>query len=145
MEFIPGVMFIKDKNIIPAGGTPSVDPETGETISPHASNAYANVFGDDEWYMGQSASNRPYWQYAICNMGNSKDNIHVFHDITNPMACCVEVLDNQNVEHWMTVKADMSAFEETDTKDAYYEFRYPEDPMKGESEEAFKIRLNTLK
>lgn len=145
MEFIPGVMFIKDKNTVPAGGTPSVDPETGEAITAHASNAYANVFGDDEWYMGQSASNRPYWQYAICNMGNSKDNIHVFHDITNPMACCVEVLDNQNVEHWMTVKADMTAFEETDTKDAYYEFRYPEDPMKGESEDEFKVRLNTLK
>jgi hypothetical protein len=28
-------------------------------------------------------------------MGNSKDNIHVFHDESNPLECCIEVADNQ--------------------------------------------------
>jgi hypothetical protein len=33
--------------------------------------------------------------YSLANMGNSKDNIEVFHDTTNPKECCVEVNDNQ--------------------------------------------------
>jgi hypothetical protein len=33
--------------------------------------------------------------YSIGQMGNSKDNIEVFHDNTNPLECCIEVKDNQ--------------------------------------------------
>ena len=63
----------------------------------------ANVFSDTPGY-----STSPYFkQYAIANMGNDKKNIEVFHDLYNPNACCVEVLDNQNAEHWMTVPITM--------------------------------------
>jgi hypothetical protein len=50
-----------------------------------------NVFGEIEGYISD-----PYPKlYSICNMGNSKDNVHVFHDLTNPLECCIEVKDNQ--------------------------------------------------
>ena len=52
-------------------------------------------------------------------MGNSKDNVHVFHDITNSKACCVEVTDNQDVNHWMTVEINK-------VDKNYHEFRYRE-------------------
>jgi hypothetical protein len=29
-------------------------------------------------------------------MGNSKKNTEVFHDLENPLECCIEVADNQN-------------------------------------------------
>ena len=34
--------------------------------------------------------------YSIGQMGNSKDNVHVFHDQDNEYECCVEVKDNQS-------------------------------------------------
>jgi len=35
-------------------------------------------------------------------MGNSKKNTEVFHDVDNPLECCVEVTDNQTKGQWMT-------------------------------------------
>jgi hypothetical protein len=51
-----------------------------------------NVFGADYAKLGEQ---QYYKMYSIANMGNSKDNIHVFHDQDNPLECCIEVKDNQ--------------------------------------------------
>lgn len=62
-----------------------------------------------------------YHMYAICNMGNSKDNGSVFHDANNPLECCFETKDNNSAICMMTApitKADL------DTEN-YFEFRYP--------------------
>lgn len=122
MGFHSGVIFIRDHN-----------PETNylnENGEPKTSLALeANVFFDDANYM-----NAPFFKmYAIGNMGNDKKNINVFHDITNPRAACVEVADNQNAEHWMTI-VNEDAFEKKVigydddgkeiTEGPYYEFRY---------------------
>lgn len=113
MEFIPGVMFIKDKN--------------NRSDFTSLDDYYAcNVFCDDPDYMRTTAENRPYRQYAICNMGNSKDNTNVFHDADNPNACCVEVTDNQNTEHWMTTKLEPDEEGNYRIDDNFYEFRYPD-------------------
>lgn len=134
MEFIPGVMFIKDEN----DKIFNVDTTTYNE---------ANIFSDDADYMKS-----PYYkQYAICNMGNSKDNIHVFHDIDNPKACCVEVCDNQNAEHWMTVPVDENIFvqqydENGEEIDFPYEFRYPDgnDEANAEMKKAFVDFVNWM-
>lgn len=82
MQFTPGVLFIKDLN-----------EKTNETD--HVNN---NVFKEIPGYV-----NKPYYKlYSICNMGNSKKNIEVFHDTANPYECCVEVTDNQTKGQWMT-------------------------------------------
>lgn len=122
MEFNSGVIFVLDENdeIYYYGddGKPSRD-----------GYLKANVFLDTKDY-----TKKPFYKmYAIGNMGNDKKNIHVFHDIENPKACCVEVADNQNVEHWMTVY-NPDAFKEKVigqdengkdiTEGPYYEFRY---------------------
>lgn len=113
MEFIPGVMFIKDKN-------------NNKDYGNLEQYLNCNVFCDDPDYMKLTADSRPYLQYAICNMGNSKDNIHVFHDVDNPKACCVEVTDNQNAEHWMTKPIEPNEDGTFTIKDNFYEFRYPD-------------------
>ena len=64
MEFSMGVQFIKD-----SGETPDSD--------------HFVLFGDDKYHM-----------YSIGNMGNSKKNVHVFHDLSNPNDCCIEVGNN---------------------------------------------------
>ena len=92
MEFNSGVVFVKDNN----SETKYVDDKGNPDRAKYLA---ANVFADTPGYVS-----KPYFkQYAIGNMGNDKKNIEVFHDIMNPKACCVEVLDNQNVEHFMTV------------------------------------------
>ncbi|MBQ7820110.1 MAG: hypothetical protein IJ341_10485 [Bacteroidales bacterium] len=62
--------------------------------------------------------------YSIAQMGNSKDNITVFHDNDNPLECCIEVNDNQTPQQWMVSddynKADIGAEED------YFDFRYPD-------------------
>ena len=137
MEFTPGILFVKDRNAV--GNSDIIYDDDGELVTnAHSSNAYRNVYSDDTEYMKKvyqvnsgtlNADSLPYYQYAICNMGNSKDNIHVFHDTTNPKACCVEVTDNQNREQWMTVEAKMDSFEEIEgVHDKFYEFRYPKNP-----------------
>ena len=63
--------------------------------------------------------------YSIGQMGNSKDNIEVFHDTENPLECCIEVNDNQTQVQWMTNdnynKSDIGESED------YFSFRYPEE------------------
>lgn len=84
MQFYPGVLFIEDHN-----------QETSFTGDEGVKN---NVFKDTDGYLAN-----PYLKlYAICNMGNSKKNIEVFHDLENPMECCIEVADNQNDIQRMT-------------------------------------------
>ena len=78
MEFKPGLMFLIDRN-------PNVDKNSVNKM------ADLNVFADTSGYI-----NSPYAKlYSICNMGNSKKNFAVFHDLDNHNECCIEVADNQ--------------------------------------------------
>ena len=65
-----------------------------------------------------------YHMYAICNMGNSKDNGAVFHDAENPLECCLETKDNNSAICMMTSTITQ---EDLDSED-YFEFRYPKNP-----------------
>jgi hypothetical protein len=56
-------------------------------------------------------------------MGNSKDNIQVFHDTTNNLECCVEVADNQMPQQQM--KNDQYKHEDIGESEKLFEFRYP--------------------
>ena len=123
MEFNSGVVFIKDNN-------PTINYYNNENKPDVSKYLEANIFLDTPGY-----ASKPYYKmYAIGNMGNDKKNIHIFHDTTNPKACCVEVLDNQNAEHWMTIYNEDSFKEKVIGKDPdtgkdivegpYYEFRY---------------------
>ena len=112
MQFESGVVFIKDNN-----------PETNYYDNDGKPNRdgylNANTFLDTKDY-----TIAPYYkQYAIGNMGNDKKNSDVFHDVDNYWALCVEVADNQNPEHWMTVPVNMSQF---DLEKPFHEFRYPD-------------------
>ena len=85
MEFTNGVLFLLDKN------KTTNDTENGGKGD--------NVFKDTPGYI-----DNPYVKmYSICNMGNSKDNVEVFHDTENPMECCIENGDNQRPGQWMTI------------------------------------------
>jgi hypothetical protein len=78
MQFTNGVIFMKDRN-------------TTFSTAENADKKLNNLFGEIPGYISA-----PYYKfYSLGNMGNSKDNIHVFHDETNPLECCVEVGDNQ--------------------------------------------------
>ena len=68
IEFIPGVVFIRDRS--------------------------GNLFTDTSGYH----------LYGICDIGNSKKNTKVFHDTTNPLACCVEVSNNTSLPCLMATK-----------------------------------------
>ena len=129
MEFTMGVMFIQDENPV-------------KTFTSHDDYPAANMFCDTKGYV----ENPYYKQYSICNMGNSKDNITVFHDNDNPKACCVEVCDNQNAEHWMTTHVDMTAYDELESRDPFYEFRYPDgnDEATTEQKQAFLDFVNWM-
>lgn len=83
------------------------------------------LFGDDNYHM-----------YAICNMGNSKNNSAVFHDIENTKECCIETKDN-NSTHCMMLDPSFSVAD-LDSED-FFEFRYPESPT-DEMKNAF-VRL----
>ena len=112
MEFNSGVIFILDKNEKTDWHDDKGDPSRAKYLE-------ANVFAETYNY-----TSKPYYKmYSIGNMGNDKKNVEVFHDIENPLACCVEVTDNQNAEHHMTVPTNMSTF---DLEDLFYEFRYPD-------------------
>ena len=78
MEFSMGVMFIKDSGTIP-------DAE------------HFILFGDDDYHM-----------YSIANMGTSKKNVHVFHDLTNENDVCIEVNNNTNALCRMVKSAGMT-------------------------------------
>ena len=88
MEFKPGIVFFRDRN------------KTKATDSNGVATDYdtRNVFEDTEGYI----QNPYYKMYSVACMGNSKDNVEVLHDITNPYECCVEVADNQEPGQWMT-------------------------------------------
>lgn len=80
------------------------------------------LFADDEYHM-----------YAICNTGNSKKNLNVFHDASNPLECCIETLDN-NSNYCLMVpnygsNGEQIPFdtEQLDSK-SFFEFRYPAEP-----------------
>lgn len=73
-----------------------------------------SLFSDDTYHM-----------YAICNMGNSKNNGIVFHDPENPLECCIETKDNHST-HCMMLDPSFDVAD-LDTED-FFEFRYPESP-----------------
>lgn len=78
MQFQPGIMFVIDRN-------KNIDKNQVER------RVDLNVFADTPGY-----ADNPYAKlYAICNMGNSKKNYNVFHDMENLNECCIEVADNQ--------------------------------------------------
>lgn len=142
MEFpYPGVVFIKDNNKI-------VDNETIEGGSAVNNNCFKEVQG--------YVQNPYYKMYAICNMGNSKKNTEVFHDPDNPYECCVEVLDNQRPEQWMTDihlvdPNDIEASVETliidgkEQEQNVYEFRYiPDKTRKQEFSNAWYRLINWM-
>jgi hypothetical protein len=88
MEFKPGIVFIQDNN--PNGAK----DEYGTTRE----YTDRNLFADTNDYI-----NNPYYKmYAVGCMGNSKKNVTVLHDITNPYECCIENADNQELGQWMT-------------------------------------------
>lgn len=61
--------------------------------------------------------------YSIANMGNSKKNVEVFHDITNPLECCIEVNNNLNDQCRM-ISDDLT--NEDWSGDMYFGMRYPD-------------------
>lgn len=113
MQFTNGVTFIQDNNkkfII----------NTGNSKNDNKKN---NVFGDTPGYI-----NNPYPKmYSLANMGNSKKNTEVFHDIDNPLECCIEVPDNQLPKQHMIEQMNYdSDYEKFDGEHYYFEFRYPD-------------------
>lgn len=107
MQFTNGVLFIKDKN-------------TTFSTEATADKKLNNVFGDTSGYI-----QNPYPKfYSLANMGNSKDNIHVFHDLDNPLECCIEVKDNQDLQQWMV--SDQYDLTDIGEEEKFFEFRYPD-------------------
>lgn len=121
MEFRSGVVFIKDNNKNLDYYDDNGDPKSELYLD-------CNVFLDENY------TKAPFFRmYSIGNMGNDKKNINVFHDVTNPRAACVEVRDNQNAEHWMTLINEDAFIKKVIgydkdgkeiTEGPYYEFRY---------------------
>lgn len=94
MEFSMGVQFIKDAGNIP-------------------DNQHFTLFDDrDNYHM-----------YSIANMGNSKKNVHVFHDLSNENEVCIEVKDSTEPQHRM-ITNDLS--NEKWDGDGFFEMRYPD-------------------
>lgn len=128
MKFHSGVVFLRDHNTSFDYLDENGDPKSDIYL---ASNAFINP-DNTQWQ--EDYKKEPYFKmYSIGNMGNDKKNLNVFHDITNPRAACVEVADNQNAEHWMTVANEEAfikkviGYDEKGkeiTEGPYYEFRY---------------------
>lgn len=100
MEFTMGVQFIKDTGDVPDGD-------------------HWVLWGDGKYHM-----------YSIANMGNSKKNVHVFHDLSNPNEVCIEVNDNNDDQMRMVNPNNLSfedyfAAEDWQGK-KYYGMRYPD-------------------
>lgn len=93
MEFAMGVQFIKDSGTVP-------------------DDSHFVLWGDNKYHM-----------YSIGNMGTSKKNVHVFHDMSNPKEVCIEVNDNDKDQMRM-VSDDLSA--EDWSGDVYFGMRYPD-------------------
>lgn len=80
MQFQPGIVFIRDWN-------PTTDSDIGTNN---------NLFKEVSGY-----TDSPFYNfYSIGQMGNSKDNVHVFHTQNE---CCIENKDNQLPGQWMTI------------------------------------------
>ena len=106
MQFTSGVIFVKDKST-----------ETGK-----ATGVGNNVFCDTPGYVAN-----PYPKfYSLGQMGNSKDNIHVFHDLENPQECCIEVADNQMPQQWMVQELSENDKKDIGESKKLFEFRYPD-------------------
>ncbi len=106
MQFTNGVMFMIDRN--EKFDVKAVDPKDN------------NLFGE---VIGYTSS--PYAKfYSLAQMGNSKDNVHVCHDIDNPLECCIEVADNQTPQQWMV--SDDYKLEDIGESENYFGFRYPD-------------------
>lgn len=93
MEFNMGVQFIKDSGEIP-------------------DDKHFVLWGDNKYHM-----------YSIANMGNSKKNVHVFHDLSNPKEVCIEVNDNDKDQMRM-IDDDLS--QEDWSGDHFFGMRYPD-------------------
>jgi hypothetical protein len=94
MEFVPGVVFINDRNPV----------TNDETYGGKGDNVFKDTIGycdtvDENTQLLTSSYPK---MYSIGCMGNSKKNIEVFHDEDNPYECCVENGDNQLPGQWMT-------------------------------------------
>lgn len=100
MEFNMGVQFMKDTGEVP-------------------DDAHFVLFGDDKYHM-----------YSIANMGNSKKNVHVLHDLSNPNETCIEVNDNNAEQMRMVNRSHLSKQEYFAAEDwggkKYYGMRYPD-------------------
>ena len=143
MEFNSGVVFIKDLNT--KTNFIGEDGAAKEDLYKEV-----NVFSDVEGYVES-----PYYrQYAIGNMGNDKKNIEVFHDTTNPLACCVENADNQLALQHMTEHVEPSTssvksrlweiLDDQGNKVKPYEFRYPDGDETLEQRNAFERLVNWM-
>lgn len=107
MQFTNGVMFMIDNN-------PTFK------LDGNADKKKNNLFGEIPRYM-----DNPYPKmYSLANMGNSKKNTEVFHDETNPLECCIEINDNQELQQWMV--SDIYDDSDIDDNKKYYGFRYPD-------------------
>ena len=97
-----------------------VDNNPTFTLDGNADKKKNNLFGEIPGYM-----DNPYPKmYSLANMGNSKKNIEVFHDETNPKECCIEIADNQEPQQWMV--NDNYLDSDIDDNKKYYGFRYPD-------------------
>lgn len=97
-----------------------------------------------------------YHFYGICDIGNSKKNTKVFHDTSNPIACCVEVSNNTSLPCLMatndyTWNADDEATvlewseEDQEYKEQLvFEFRYVGDDHVKECEDAWDRFVNFM-
>lgn len=93
MEFNMGVQFIKDSGEIP-------------------DDNHFVLWGDNKYHM-----------YSVANMGTSKKNVHLFHDLSNPNEVCIEVNDNDKDQMRM-VSDDLS--EEDWSGKKFFGMRYPD-------------------
>lgn len=119
MQFTSGVIFITDNST-----------ETGDEKGVN-NNVFSDTIVNGMSYANEKAEKYPKL-YALGQMGNSKENTHVFHDTSNPQECCVEVADNQMPQQWMIDdnynKPDIGEAEKL------FEFRYPKKSKKASQE-----------
>ena len=94
MEFSMGVQFILDHAQLP-------------------DNQHFQVFPNDN----------KYHMYSIANFGNSKKNVHIFHDLSNENEVCIEVNDNDKDQMRM-ISSDLT--EEDWSGKKFFGMRYPD-------------------
>lgn len=127
MEFDFGVMFVEDHN---PNTSFIVDNKPNET-----EYIKTNVFAyNTEGRYDSAYMQNPYYKlYAVANMGNDKKNRDIFHDRNNEKACCVEIADNNNAEHWFVKTIDYNnldysewdkVFKTDINPEGFYEFRF---------------------